>query len=410
MSERETTLASGGGGRADRSKAPPRVVYVNHVARLSGGEIALARLLKALEGLVSAHVILGEDGPLVERLREAGAEVEVLPIAPRVRDTRKDSISPRRLDLPSATGALRYVWRLRRRLRELEPDLVHTNSLKAALYGGLAGRLAGLPVLWHIRDRIAEDYLPSSAVRLVRLASRVLPKAIVANSKTTLATLPARRRRHVLYGLVTDPFETPRAVHRATPQLTIGMVGRISRWKGQHVFLEAFAEAFRGEPVCARIVGSAMFGEDEYEAQLRRQVAELGVVEQVEFRGFRDDIWSELLELDVLVHCSITPEPFGQVVIEGMAAGLPVVAAAAGGPAEVIENGVNGFLSPPGDAKKLARVLRRLADDPELRRRIGAVGRETSRSFSPERAAEEMTSIYDEILTRRRRGGPPAQP
>jgi len=86
------------------------------------------------------------------------------------------------------------------------------------------------------------------------------------------------------------------------------------------------------------------------------------------------------------------------VVIEGMASRLPVVAAAAGGPAEVIEDGVNGFLTSPGEVKPLARVLRRLADDPELRDRIAAEGQKTSGNFTPERAAEEMVAIYEEIL------------
>ncbi len=388
------------GRRASDRKRLPRVLFVNHVARLSGGEIALERLLGALQGSIEAYVILGEEGPLIERLQAVGAQVEVVPIAPHVRDARKDSIRPGKFDVRSATGALHHVVRLRQRIRELEADIVHTNSLKAALYGGLAGRLAGVPVLWHIRDRIADDYLPRPAIHLVRLASLVVPKAIVANSNTTLATLPSRRRRHVLYGLVSDPFETPRAVRRETMQLTIGLVGRISRWKGQHVFLEAFAEAFRGEAVRGRIIGSAMFGEEAYEAELRAQAEQLGLLDQVEFRGFREDIWSELLELDILVHASITPEPFGQVVIEGMAAGLPVVAAAAGGPTEVIEDGVNGLLSPPGDAQQLARILRRLADDRPLRNRLGAGGRETARRFSPEQTASDMLRIYEEILAR----------
>jgi glycosyltransferase involved in cell wall biosynthesis len=381
-------------GAADQ---PLRVVFVNHVARLSGGEIALERLLAALKGSVAAHVILGEDGPLVERLRAAGAQVEVIPVPPSIRDMRKESITPSKIDARSALGVLLHVWRLRRRIRELEPDLVHTNSLKAALYGGLAGRLAGVRVVWHIRDRIAEDYLPRAAVRLVRVASRVLPTAVIANSKTTLATLP-QRRGHVLYGVVTDPLVTPSYDPRPGPELTIGMVGRMSRWKGQHVFLEAFARAFRALPVRGRIIGSVMFGEEAYEAEIRSRVDELGLGDQIEFRGFREDVWAELVELDILVHCSITPEPFGQVVVEGMAAGLPVVASAAGGPAEVIQDGIDGLLTPPGDAEELARTLRRVADDPELRRRLGTRARIASRRFSGERTADELTGIYEQIL------------
>src|SRR3954464_11108830 len=94
---------------------------------------------------------------------------------------------------------------LRGRLRQVRPDIVPTNSLKAAIYGGLAGRLAGVPVVWHVRDRIADDYLPPPAVCLVRALSRVLPTAIVANCQSTLSTLPGRKRATVLFNpLVPD--------------------------------------------------------------------------------------------------------------------------------------------------------------------------------------------------------------
>src|SRR3954449_7040719 len=171
------------------AESRPRVVFVDHVARLSGAEIALARLVPALADRVECHVILGEDGPLVGRLREAGAVVEVLPMDERLRDVRKDTVRPGLGQLTSLARTARYVWRLRARLREVRPDIVHTNSLKAAIYGGFAGRLAGVPVVWHVRDRIDEDYLPGPAVRLVRALARRLPSAVIANSEATLATL-----------------------------------------------------------------------------------------------------------------------------------------------------------------------------------------------------------------------------
>jgi glycosyltransferase involved in cell wall biosynthesis len=312
-----------------------RVVFVGHVARLSGGEIALSRLLPALARDVDVHVVLGEDGPLVGRLRDLGIPVEVMPLAPSVRDIRKGTVSARQLNLRALLRLPPYVVRLSRRLRELDADLVHTNSLKAALYGGAAGRLARIPVVWHLRDRIAEDYLPRSAVVLVRTAARILPTAVVANSEATLETIPSLRRGRVVYNpVVPDAVEapTPRAP-RDTLISTVGMLGRLAPWKGQNVFLEAFAEAFRGTETRGRVIGEALFGEDAYAQGLVEQAERLGISGQIEFRGFREDIWSELAELDILVHCSVLPEPFGQVVLEGMAAGVPVVASNEGGPA-----------------------------------------------------------------------------
>lgn len=377
-----------------------RVVFVDHVARLSGGEIALRRLLPALAELVDVHVVLGEDGPLVEQLEALGIDNEVMPLPPRLRDIEKDNVRLDRIDPVALATVPQYAFRLSRRILALDANLVHTNSLKAALYAGLAGRLARVPAVWHIRDRIATDYLPASAVRLVRLASWILPTAVVANSRATLKTLPHLRSGQVVYNPVVydgvEPIGHPTT--HTTGNVTVGIVGRLAPWKGQHVFLDGFAEAFRGTNVRGRIIGSALFGEDEYAASLPRRAGRLGISSQIDFAGFRPDVWKELDGLEILVHCSITPEPFGQVVLEGMAAGLAVIASAAGGPAEVIISGVNGILTPPGDVGELAAALRRLHEDSGLRAKLGAAAQERSREFTPERTAQQLLGIYRTIL------------
>lgn len=377
-----------------------RVVYVDHVARLSGGEIALLRALAALGSRVDPHVILGEHGPLVDRLLEAGVSVEVLPMPAAARDVRKDSVRPGTLRLRSLAATLRYVWMLRRRLRELQPDLVHTNSLKAALYGGVAGKLAGIPVIWHIRDRIAPDYLPVAAVRMVRLGSRVLPDAVIANSQATLGTLPGSRRGVVVTNTVVyDPIRgtAPLASVEEGP-FRVGMIGRLAAWKGQDVFLDAFARAFPDDGSDAWIVGAAMFGEDRYAESLHAQARRLGIADRVVFRGFREDIWAELAQIHLLVHCSLIPEPFGQVVVEGMAAGVPVIAADAGGPAEIITHNVNGMLTAPGDVVALAAAMRMIRDNTSLRRTLVSGGLERSEEYSPENTARSLIAVYEAVI------------
>ncbi|MBA3844054.1 MAG: glycosyltransferase family 4 protein [Actinobacteria bacterium] len=381
-----------------------RVVFVGHIARVSGGEVALSRLVPALMEHIELSVVLGEDGPIVERLRQFGVPVEVLPLAPRLRDIRKDSVRASGFDLRALAALPAYILRLRGRIRELDADIVHTNTLKAALYGGAAARLAGVPAVWHIRDRIADDYLPHGAVRLVRLAARILPSAVIANSQSTLDALPNLKRSRVLYNPIVVPDSVDQPADRpavAGTELVIGIVGRLAPWKGQHVFLESFAEAFGGTAVRGRIIGSALFGEDDYAQALRDQAQRLAIAEQVEFRGFREDVWAELAELDVLVHCSITPEPFGQVVLEAMAGRVPVVAARAGGPAELITDGVDGLLTAPGDVGELAAALRGLAGDPKLRSALARAGKERSLEFTPERTAAQLLGVYRRIARRR---------
>jgi glycosyltransferase involved in cell wall biosynthesis len=196
-----------------------------------------------------------------------------------------------------------------------------------------------------------------------------------------------------------DRVVAARSPEPATGGIRAGIVGRLAPWKGQHIFLEAFARAFPSGDERAVIIGSAMFGEDGYGQALVDRVATLGLDGRVDFRGFRDDVVTELAQLDILVHASTIPEPFGQVVVEGMAAGLAVIAADAGGPREIVDDGVNGVLSPPGDVGTLARLLQDLASDPQRRRRLGDAGRRRAADFSPERVAAQVMTVYREVLS-----------
>ncbi|WP_432505528.1 glycosyltransferase [Kineococcus arenarius] len=389
--------------RGDRDAvgaAPLRVVYLDHCALLSGGEIALLRTLDSLTH-VDRTVWLAEDGPLVEPLRATGARVEVIPMDATARTVARTGAG--RVPVAGVVAAARYTLTLARRLRQEAPDLVHTNSLKAAIYGGLAGRLAGVPVVWHARDRIADDYMPARTAAVVRRLASRLPRAVIANSRATLDTLALPPG--ALATVVPDPYHARRAPRPAQPSapLRISMVGRLAPWKGQDIFLRAFAEALAGSEHRAIIVGSAMFGEDDYAAELRGLAGDLGIAGQVDFTGFSEDVEAVLAESDVLVHASTVPEPFGQVVVEGLAAGLTVIAADAGGPAEIITDGENGLLFPPGDSRALADRLRRATEDYDLRRRLGEAGVRAAAHYSPDRLAERFTDVYRRTLSARRR-------
>jgi glycosyltransferase involved in cell wall biosynthesis len=416
-----------------------RVVYLDHVARLSGGEIALMRLLTHFEN-VDPHVILGEDGPLADRLTQLGISVEVLPIASSARDLRRDAVRPGAASPFAGLHTLAYTARLALRLRALAPDLVHTNSLKAGVYGSLAAKTAGVPVVWHVRDRIAEDYIPAPAVRLIRLLIRRFADGVIANSPATLQTLPPDVRGELSWVIpasvqapphmrggprpadptdppgATDPTDATGATDPTSPTIrtgdspgpgsspiTFGMLGRIAPWKGQDLFLKAFAAAFPDGPERAVIVGSPMFGEESYERELRDLPAKLGIAGRVEFRGFREDVWPELAAMDVLVHASIIPEPFGTVVLEGMAAGLPVIAPDEGGPVTVIADGQTGHLFKSRDSDSLAASMRALAADPAGRRRLGDAARSAAEDYDPRVVAGRLERVYESVLAVRGR-------
>jgi glycosyltransferase involved in cell wall biosynthesis len=387
------------------------VLYLDHCAQLSGGEIALARLLASLpETGVRCEVVLGEHGPLEDLLAGTAAEVTVLPLPDSTRQLRRATVTPGLPLLKGASESARYVVRLAAEIRRRRPDLVVTNSLKAALYGGVASRLAGVPVVWHQRDRVAPDYLPRFAVALVRLAARLLPRGVIANSRSTLATLhlPARAKGRPVTAVIGDPFERQGSsrVGQDGP-LVVGMVGRLAPWKGQEIFLRAFADAFPDGSEHALIVGGALFGEDTYAASLPALVSPLGLDGRVDFSGHVADVAPYYAKMDVLVHASTVAEPFGQVIVEGMAEGIPVVASAAGGPTEIVTDGVDGILYPPSDVGALTEALRHLAADPPWRERIGHAGQETARRFAPTVVALETEAFYRRVLETRpaRRAG-----
>ena len=395
------------GAAKPRPSQKMRVVYLDHSASLSGGELALVRLLAALKD-VEAHVILAEDGPLVHRLLETGVSVEVLALGTGTRSLRRSEVRPGAQSAGAALVAAGYALRLSLRLRDLRPQLVHTNSLKAGVYGTAAARMARIPAVWHVRDRISEEYLPGPAVMIVRRLMESGAHAIIANSATTLATLRLSPGQGTVIpsslGAIGSARDGTGPEGRARPQVAhpvvVGIVGRIAPWKGQDVALRAFSRAFPNGGERLVVVGAPLFGQDEvsYDASLRTLARGLGIADRVEFRGFQEDVAGELGQIDILVHASTIPEPFGQVVVEGMAAGRPVVAADAGGPAEVITDGVDGVLYRGGDIDGLSRALQRLAADPSLRSRLGAAAKRRSGDFSSERASAKVMDVYRQVL------------
>jgi glycosyltransferase involved in cell wall biosynthesis len=374
-----------------------RVVYLDHVARLSGGEIALMRLLTHFER-VKPHVILGEDGPLADRLQQLGVSVEVLAFAPSARDLRRDRVGLGGTSPATAMHTLIYIARLALRLRRLKPDLVHTNSLKAGVYGSIAARAAGVPVVWHVRDRIADDYIPGAAVRLVRILIHHLADGVIANSTATLETIPAADRGPLSWVIPASVEPPPSPREREPRPFTFGMLGRLAPWKGQDLFLRAFAGAFPAGEERAVVVGAAMFGEESYEQELRVLASTLGIAERVEFRGFREDVWPELASFDVLVHASVIPEPFGTVVLEGMAAGLAVIAADEGGPATVIADGKTGRLFRSRNQESLAATMRALREDPGERERLGTAAKGAIADSHPDAIAGQLEQVYERVL------------
>jgi glycosyltransferase involved in cell wall biosynthesis len=184
----------------------------------------------------------------------------------------------------------------------------------------------------------------------------------------------------------------------------IGITANVNPWKGQEILVRAVAELSADFPrLGCLVVGGLVRGAEPYLAGMEAFVAERGLGSRVRFVGARSDIADIVASLDVLVHASITPEPFGRVLIEGMALGRPIVATAGGGVPEIVVDGQTGLLVPGGDVGAMAAALRRLLGDPALRQRFGAAGLARARShFSLESYVAGVEAVYDAVLARRR--------
>ena len=216
-------------------------------------------------------------------------------------------------------------------------------------------------------------------------------RCVVANSQATARSFIASGGKKDLLHTLYNGFEFGTALKSAAEcdarqaslnlwqedgqekRFVIGLFSRLTPWKGQHILLEALASL--PSHFCALVVGDALFPEDkDYVSRLCQQAESLGLKERVRFLGFREDVWELMACCDVLVHCSVLAEPFGRVVVEGMATGKPMVAVNAGGVPEIIEDQRTGLLVPPGDASALAKAVQKLESDPVWARQLGEAG------------------------------------
>lgn len=375
---------------------------------MSGGEIALARLVEHLRARgVDNHVACGGEGPLAAGLRERGVPVHVRPLPAALARGRRASLRGPATITP-LPALVAHAARTARLARRLGADVLHTSSMRAHLYGLLAGRMARIPVVAHIRDDLGD--LGTGLAAVVRAVLRRLPAAVVGCSAGVLESAGIDpRRATVVYSGVPLAAVVAAGPGRREPgepaggdAVVVGMVARIAPWKGQHVFLEAAEAMARRRPdVRFRIVGAPLFGEEGYLHRLEHLAGQEALAGRVEFTGFIADPTAEYDRMTVAVACSVQPEPFGQVVVEAMARGRAVVAPAEGGPAEVITSGSDGLLVRPRDPAALAEGVLVLLDDAGLRRRLGANAAETVRArFTVEASAERFAAVLRRVTGR----------
>ncbi len=290
-------------------------------------------------------------------------------------------------------------------VRKTGPALLHSNSRMMHLLVSIAGRICGVPTICHIR------WIPSTGIEAGiqrHLFELVRPYLIcISSSVVHLSGLAGYSRKTVIPNGVlveecsSEAVKAIRNHYRIPDDLPLFVVlGRLEPWKGQIYALKAFREYLRmGKPGALLIVGEDLFGGG---GEYRRELAEFitnEIDESARMTGHVTNSLDYILAADAVLHTSITPEPFGRVVIEGMVLGKPVIASNCGGPTEIINDGVDGFLRNPRDSAAIAVLLSELVEDPDLYNRISTNARERAESeYSATTHSRKVLNFYDSVL------------
>jgi L-malate glycosyltransferase len=384
-----------------------RVLYVNHTAVVSGGERSLLDLLAAL-GEQVAPTLAAPAGTLTQLARQNGVPVSEI-------HGTAGSLRLHPLHTPRAVAEMGLAaLQVRRAAARVGAQLLHANSIRAGIVCGLA-RPRATPIVVHVRDCLPPGAVSSASMRLIAATATTIVANSAYTARSVLAAAPRATVEVVHNGIDLDRFdprridrEASRAQHGAPGSLLLGVVAQLSPWKGQDTAIRALA-LLRDQGIDARLllIGSARFVDratrydnQAYVRELQALASELRVAERISWLGEREDVAELIAGLDMLLLPS-REEPFGRAVIEAMALAVPVLATEVGGPAEIFEDGREGFLLTPGDPAEWARAAAVLAADAELRARMGAAGRElVERRFTRSRHVEQILGVYERALAR----------
>lgn len=367
-----------------------RISFVSHSAQPAGGEIYLVRLAQHLKNsLPSLHFMT--DGAMPAKARALGLQVATLPTRPSASFDRNGRL------LPLLQGALK-LWRDGYRLDRGSPhavDYVIAWSIRALPASYVFARRRNVPLIWSVHDRLTSDYFGWLNKTILKILGRIMADGFIVNSETTRATLSSGRKPVALIypGIKLRQLDARIYLNSPEVPLEIVMVGRLAEWKGQHILLQALSQVKVKQKFNVTIVGAALFGEDKYEDELRRNAPP-----NVSFTGHSDAVDHYIDSADILVHASISPEPFGLAVLEGMNSGCAVIATTPGGPSEMIEHGVSGLLVGCNDVDAMASAIATLLENSPLRTRLGSAAQSRSKEFDISQSAAMLENWLFEMF------------
>jgi glycosyltransferase involved in cell wall biosynthesis len=399
-----------------------KIQYLSASGELGGAEVCLLDMMASLQREQPGWrlaLIAAQRGPLIERAQDIGVATTVLPFPPalsRLGDSKPSAgrIAYAVLGAKLAAGtyvAATYSRQLGHCIKTFAPDVLHSNSFKMNLLGAWAkGRR--LPIIWHLHDYVSSRPFMNKAMRFCRNRC----SAILANSNSVrddARSSLASPEIHTLYnaidinefspeGPVADLDHLCNLRPSTGSVIRVGLLATMAWWKGHKDFIHALALLGRQSSIRGYVIGGPLYhteGSQVEIEELRCLSRQLNADHHIGFTGFLERPSSAIRALDIVVHASTRPEPFGRVIVEAMSCAKPVITTAVGGAGELISAGNNALDFRMGDCVHLAERIRELADDSQLRSRLGTAGRKTVvENFDRRRLGSQLASFYQQVL------------
>ncbi len=377
-----------------------KILYLDNGAGIGGGQRSLLLLLKKLDKTRFTPIIgCLPDSALAAEAR--GAAQKVVPL--KLPEPHEKADIHHRFTFGDLIGDFKYiavVIQLLRVIRENRVNLIHANSLAAALIGGAAAKIIGIPVIMHKRYATSYGLLDRLGEKLV--------DCVILVSRATRWNFAAKSKQALIYngvGLEVPQASTPEVkvvrsgLNLSSDDILAGIVTRITFEKGVHFLIEAMAKFKNRRRIKLIIAGKPYFRKDfEYLERLKAQIGKLGLADSVIFTGFLTDTRAIMALLDMILLPSIVDEACPRMIIEAMAAGIPVITTPLGGSKELVTPDT-GIFVPPEDAKALAAAITLLADNRQLSRRMGIAGRaRVEKLYSAEKNTRLTELLYSRLL------------
>ena len=380
-----------------------RILYLHAGAEMYGADKVLLELIKGLDSKeFEAHVILPNDGVLVEALRQVGAKVSVLdyPIL------RRKYFNPKGIaDYIRSYNF--YAKQIALYAREHSIDMVHNNTA-AVLEGIYLKRKLKLPLIWHVHEIIVKPKAISDFINMLmgRYADKIVTVSQAVANHIKQSPFIKDSQVEVIYNGVDNAVYYPMDASSirekfdiAQDALVIGMIGRVNAIKGQNDFIEAVEPLLeKNEQAVAFLAGGVFPGEEWRLEELDKRIASSSVVSQIHRIDYYDKT-SELYNMfDIFVLPSIKPDSLPTVVLEAMACSKPVVGYNNGGIAEMVVDDKSGYLVKPNRPQELSNAISLLLDSSEKREKFGRVGYQRQRElFSLESYIKNFSEFYDNL-------------